>query len=250
VPKILLLDIETAPAKVYCWGLWNQNIGLNQIIEPGRTLCWGAKWLGNKEIYYADERRGARRMFQKVHELLSVADAVVTYNGDKFDLPRLNGAFVEMGLGPIPPVASIDLLKTVRKLGAQSNKLAFIAPHLRIGEKMNTGGFELWTECLAGRRDAWDRMRRYNVQDVLLLGRLYNVLRPYIKNHPRLHAKVAERPSCRVCNSTHIQFRGPYFTKEIEYDRYQCQGCGTWDKRQKPSQKKVASRNNRNSNKG
>ena len=50
--KILLLDIETAPNRVYCWGLWDQNIGLNQIEEPGYTLCFSAKWHGQKEIIF------------------------------------------------------------------------------------------------------------------------------------------------------------------------------------------------------
>ena len=34
-PRILLLDIETAPNKVYVWGMWNQNIAANQVVEDG-----------------------------------------------------------------------------------------------------------------------------------------------------------------------------------------------------------------------
>ncbi len=41
-PKILLLDIETAPHRVYAWGLWGQDIYLDQIEAPGYTLCWAA----------------------------------------------------------------------------------------------------------------------------------------------------------------------------------------------------------------
>lgn len=245
-PKILLLDIETAPAKVYVWGLWNQNIGLNQIIEPGRIISWGAKWLGKKEMMYHDDWDGPEPMFRAIHRLLCEADAVVTYNGDGFDLPRLRGAFVEHNLGPVPPVTSIDLLKTVRGLGAQSNKLAFIAPHLRIGEKVKTGGFELWSAYLDGYEDARDRMRVYNFRDVQLLGKLYNALRPYIKNHPRLYPKQ-DRPACKVCSSTHIQFRGDYSSGEILYDRFQCQRCKSWDK--VPKKAEAKSRNNRNSTK-
>jgi uncharacterized protein YprB with RNaseH-like and TPR domain len=230
-PKILLLDVETAPATAYIWRLFDENIGLDQLINPSRIICWGAKWLGRKEFMYADERaHGPGHMFGKIHTILSSADAVVTYNGDRFDLPRLNGSFVEFGLPPTPPVTSIDLLKTVRKLGVQSNKLAFIAPHLKIGNKVKTEGFKLWADCLAGNDRAWGKMRIYNEQDVRLLGRLYNVLKPYIKNHPRMYAKQDGRPSCRVCSSARIQYRGKYFTKELQYNRFQCQQCGTWDK--------------------
>ena len=31
-PKILLLDVETAPASVYVWGLYEQNINIEQLI--------------------------------------------------------------------------------------------------------------------------------------------------------------------------------------------------------------------------
>jgi len=51
--KVLMLDIETSPHKAYVWGLWNVNIALNQIEEPGSTLCWAAKWLGDKPLMFA-----------------------------------------------------------------------------------------------------------------------------------------------------------------------------------------------------
>ena len=61
-PRLLLLDIETSPAIVYCWRLHDENIGIDQIISPGRTICWGAKWYGERPMYYADERGGAKKM--------------------------------------------------------------------------------------------------------------------------------------------------------------------------------------------
>ena len=51
--KILYLDIETAPNLVFTWGLFNQNIGLNQIVKPGYTLCFAAQWEGKKEIVFS-----------------------------------------------------------------------------------------------------------------------------------------------------------------------------------------------------
>jgi len=54
--KILFLDIESAPSRVYTWGLFNQNIALNQIEEPGYTLCWAAKWFGKKKMLFSSVR--------------------------------------------------------------------------------------------------------------------------------------------------------------------------------------------------
>ena len=47
--KILLLDIETSPNMVYAWGLFKQNLSIDHIIEAGSTLCWAARWLGDKD---------------------------------------------------------------------------------------------------------------------------------------------------------------------------------------------------------
>ena len=30
-PKVLVFDIETSPIISYVWGLWNNDVGLNQI---------------------------------------------------------------------------------------------------------------------------------------------------------------------------------------------------------------------------
>ena len=226
-PRLLLLDIETAPAIVYTWGLFDVSIGIDQIIEPGRIICWGAKWLGKKEMLYADERVGKKKMFVQIHALMSEADAIVTYNGDGFDLPKLNGAFVEHDLPPVPPSSSIDLFKTVKTLGFQSNKLAFIAPFLKIGTKVKNEGFPLWSACLAGDATAWKRMQRYNAGDVSLLQGLYETLRPYIRNHPYLGSD-STAGGCPVCSSRRSQSQGVRRTKAFIIQRLQCQNCGSW----------------------
>lgn len=223
-PKILLLDIETAPATAYVWKLFDENIGLEQLISPSRMLCWGAKWYRG-EYFSADERTDRLGMLKALHDLLGAADAVVTYNGDRFDLPKINGEFVANGIHPVAPIPSIDLYRTVKQLGYQSNKLMFIGEHLGIGKKVDTGGFKLWAQVLAGDERSWAKMLRYNKQDVVLLEKLYTKLRPYIKTHPKLHVG---RERCPACGSASVQRRGVRRTKAFLIERLNCQGCGTW----------------------
>lgn len=225
-PKILLLDIETAPATAYVWSLFDDHVNLDRLITPSRMLCWAAKWYrGGWHI--ADERGNRMAMLKSLHALLSEADAVVTYNGDKFDLPKINGEFVAAGLDPVPPIPSIDLYKTVKKLGYLSAKLLYVSQYLGIGEKAETGGFKLWADVMAGDEKAWAKMLRYNKQDVALLERLYTKLRPYIKSHPALH--MAEgRTVCPACGSAKVQRRGNRRTKAFVIERLHCQGCGAW----------------------
>lgn len=227
--KILFLDIETKPILAYVWRLFDQNIGLNQIVEPGGTICVGAKWMGEREmIFVSDWNDGHQKMIETMHELISEADGVVTYNGDKFDLPKLNGEFVKAGLIPPKPPTSIDIYKTVRQLGFDSGKLDFVGPYLELGQKVKHEGFDLWTKTMAGDPAAQKRMERYCIQDVRLLERVYKRLRPYVKNHPNVNLEIDIPNVCGACGSKHVHKRGFRNTKMYRVQQLQCQDCGSW----------------------
>lgn len=227
INRILILDIETKPVLAYVWRLWDQNVGLNQIVDNGGIICVGAKWLGERETYlYSDWQHGHQEMLEAIHAMVSEADAVITYNGDRFDLTKLNGEFLLAGLLPPPPITSIDVLKAVKKLGFISGKLAFVGPLLTKGKKMETGGFDLWTKVMAGNAIAQKRMAAYCIQDVRLLEKVYTKIKPYIKNHP--HLGTVGKTACGACGSTHTQSRGYRRTKAFRIQRLQCQTCGSW----------------------
>ena len=228
-PRILMLDIETAPAVAYVWQLWDVNsIGLDQLVAPGRTICASWQWLGSSKVEFGAEwdAEGKDVFLRRLHEDMSKADAIITYNGDKFDLPKLNGEFIQLGLAPPAPSASIDLRTTVKKLGFTSGKLAHVGPLLRVGSKVKHEGFSLWADVLKGEPRAQAKMERYNKQDTRLLGKLYKRLLPYIKNHPYLHDTPPT--SCPSCGSNKTQHRGVRRTKSFSIERIQCQGCGSW----------------------
>jgi hypothetical protein len=221
-PRLLGLDIETAPAIAYVWGMHDQNIGLDQLVQPSRVLCWSAKWFGEKKILYMDERSGARKMLSTLRDLMEESDGVVTYNGSAFDLQKLDGEFIFHRLPPCPPLTHIDLYKTVRQLGYISGKLAFVGPHLKLLSKEKTGGFALWVGCMNGDKKSWAEMRKYNMRDTEILELLYNSLKPYIKSHPALGS------GCPVCQGTRLQQRGFRRTTVSKIARLQCQDCGSW----------------------
>ncbi|CAN5950622.1 unnamed protein product [Sphagnum jensenii] len=83
-------------------------------------------------------------------ELLEGADAIVTYNGNKYDLPKIKGHLMLMGLNCPPPPTSIDLIKTIKSMGFVMARLAYIAPLLDVGAKMKHEGFNLWRAVLEG----------------------------------------------------------------------------------------------------
>lgn len=225
--KTLVLDIETRPTTAYVWQLYDVTISLDQIVDAGGVLCFGAKWLNDKTtFFFSDWQHGHTRMVKEAHALLSQADAVITYNGDKFDLPKLQGEFLLSLLPPPPPITSIDVIKVVRKLGLLSSKLGFVGPFISAGEKVKHEGFSLWKNVIAGHKPSQKKMQTYCLQDVLLLEKVYKKILPYIHNHPRLMDGSAE--ACGACGQHRLQKRGVRRTKSFTIQRLQCQACGSW----------------------
>jgi len=228
--RLLLLDIETAPNKVYTWGLFKQNISINQIVEPGYTLCWAAKWYGQREVMFDSVHdSNPKKMVKGIHKLLDEADVVVHYNGQRFDIPKLNSEFILYGMDPPSQYRQIDLLKTTRsQFGFTSNKLDYVTQHLEIGAKVKHLGMDLWRDCMADCPKAWKTMRKYNIQDVKLLEDYYNRILPWIKNHPNWGVYLdADRPTCSHCGSVKVKKNGLERSNRQTYQRYKCTDCGT-----------------------
>lgn len=221
-PKILLLDIETKPAIVATFGIRDQHITHKQILKDGGTICVGMKWAGQKRVRVVSEwRHGYDAMLKEVHAALSEADAVATFNGARFDMPKLMGNFLVAGMPPPPPPTQIDIFKTTRKMGFISNKLDYVAPLLGLGSKVKHEGLEMWLKVMAGNRAAQRKMAHYCAGDVILLEQVYERVKPYIADHPHLGQPCP-------CGSDHFQHRGYTKTKSFKTERLQCQGCGTW----------------------
>ena len=230
--KVLTLDIETSPATAYVWGTFKQNIAISQIIEPTRMLSYSAKWLDGKQETHGEWEYGSRGLFiKRLHELLDEADIVVTYNGKTFDLPHINREFILFGLLPPAPYGHVDLYQVVRsKFRFQSGKLAWVVQALELDRKMDTGGFDLWVQVLAGVPKARRTMLRYNAKDVKITEQLYTELRPWITTGPNVALIDGTTHACPRCASTDVQKRGVQRTSVSTFQRYQCNDCGAWSR--------------------
>ena len=49
--RVLILDIETAPMLGYIWGMWKQNVAINQLQSDWFCFTWAAKWLFEDRVY-------------------------------------------------------------------------------------------------------------------------------------------------------------------------------------------------------
>lgn len=180
--KILFLDIETTPMQVYTWGLWDQNISIDQIIKSTEMLCFGARWLGTKKVIFKSVHHdGKEAMLEELHKLMDEADLLVGWNSAAFDHKHINREFFENGMTPPSPVKDLDLMSVVKSnFLFPSNKLDYVAQKLEVGAKVKHSGFSLWLRCMEGDDKAWAEMKKYQLQDVNLLLDLYDLLLPWL----------------------------------------------------------------------
>ncbi|BCO56127.1 hypothetical protein MINTM005_13710 [Mycobacterium intracellulare] len=234
-PKILTLDIETQPATAEVWSLWDQNIGIQQIVEPSSVLCFAAKWEHQKQVQFFAEWDGRGIMLDAAHELLDEADYVVTWNGRKFDIPHLMGEFLLTKRTPPSPHRDIDLFLVAKKnFNLMSNKLDFYSQQLGVGAKVKNGGFGLWQEIRRPKSEASllrarKLMQKYNEADVVLTEKLFRQMRPWISgmNCPAYNEELG-KPGCTRCGSTNLNARGWAYTTTLRYRRFRCMDCGGW----------------------
>lgn len=226
--RILVIDIETAPNIAHVWGLYNVNVGINQIVEPGRILGFAYKWIGEKPIHWVDEQAGHDAMIRAAHELLTECDVAVHFNGARFDIPHFNREFLLAGMAPPRPYKQIDLLKTVRaQFRFASGKLDFVSQQLGLGAKVKHEGHALWVACMAGDVKAWGRMGRYARQDVALTEKLFHVLLPWLTTVPHL-GQLAKAGGCWACGSDKLRRDGEFTAFVTSYPLHQCTNCGAW----------------------
>jgi len=242
--QILLLDIETAPNTAHVWGLWNQNVSINQLMESSYVMCWAAKWLGKKEVMFDSIMENTHKnMIKRIHRLLDECDAVIHYNGSKFDIPTLNKEFLLHGMNPPSPYKEIDLLKTSRsRFKFPSNKLDYVAQQLGVGQKTHHEGHELWLKCMAKDRKAWKTMKKYNMNDVVILEKVYQKMLGWIKTHPN-HNHFTVDQVCPSCGSDQLHKRGTCCNIKSVFQRYQCQNCGKWSRSNRAKMVKPSSSN-------
>jgi DNA polymerase elongation subunit (family B) len=236
--KILLIDIEVAPNTAHVWGIFDQNISINQLLESSYTLCYAAKWYGNPKIMFDSvQKSGKDKMLASVHALLDSADAIVHYNGSRFDIPILNKEFLLSGMPPPSPAKHIDLLQVARRqFRFVSNKLDYVAQALGLGGKTEHEGHTLWVKCMNDDRKAWKIMEEYNKNDVVLLEKVYDKFKGWIKQHPN-HNAYSPDICCPNCASRKLQSRGTQRSRVAVYQRFQCQACGSWSRSIKAEKK-------------
>lgn len=237
-PKVLILDIETLPMEVYAWSMWNQNFGLEQVIKHTTILSWSAKWLGAPadSVMYQDVRnekdvRNDKAILAPLRSLLVEADCVITQNGVRFDLPKINYRLAANKYKPYPKPKDIDTLKVAKSVfGFDSNKLEHLTDlfctKYKKSKHKKFPGFSLWRACLEGNKEAFQEMEEYNKIDVLSLEELYiDHLMPWDDTVNFAAWSDEYKFRCNCGNDEFVEVK-PKVTKKSKFAQHVCTNCG------------------------
>lgn len=243
-PRILVVDIETAPLELYGWKLFDENFSLEQIKTDWTILSFAAKWLGEKKIIYADtggkgveQVRNDRPLMLPLWKLLDDADIVVAQNGKKFDIRKINARLIAHGFPPPSPSRVVDTMLVARKYFAfTSQKLKYTSEVLGTKHKdehEEFPNFKLWAEVLKDNPRAWAVMKRYNKRDIIATEEVYLKTRAWDMEHPNLGTFSSnEQHQCPHCGSDQVIGRNGW--REVKqqgvYKRYWCKACGGWSR--------------------
>jgi hypothetical protein len=241
-PKVVFLDIETLPDLIEVLKIY-PRLG----DYPGQTLkatitsiiCFGYALLDDKTVHvqsawdYPDRwQENVNDDFELckfIYELLKDADAVVTHNGKRFDWRFIQTRLMKHKLPTLPKINHIDTCELAkRNLYLFNNRLGTLGKFLTDEDKMENGGWDLWVNVHRRQLDAMELMVKYCRQDVALLRKVFQVLRPFATNMPNhnLYA-IGAQNICPSCGSTRLHGHGYHVTKTNSYHRYRCQDCGS-----------------------
>jgi predicted SprT family Zn-dependent metalloprotease len=230
-PKILTLDIETSPMEVYSYGLYDQNHGVDQIIKDWQLLSFAAKWLHKKTVIQNDMSKGSEEdLVVDLRLLMEQADIIVTQNGKKFDIKKINAKIIEYSLKPAKRCQQFDTRMEAKKLyNFPSYSLEYMSKKLnkkytKLKHKKFPGQ-ELWTECLNNNPKAWKEMAKYNKWDVLATEELFIKMRPYSNAINWCVYYGTDELICG-CGSAKFNDNGHNYTATGKFKRYSCAKCG------------------------
>lgn len=235
--RVLVYDIENSPTLGWTWSRYQTDVLAVEQEFFIMSVAW--KFLDENEghvIGLPDFRKRYKAdptddyaIVEKLHQLHSDADLLIAHNGNSFDQKKTNARYLIHGFPPPEPYKQIDTyLEAKKHFAFSANKLGALGEMLGLGGKADNGGFGTWLSAMRGDKGAWETMKAYNLQDVLLLEQIYLRMRPWIAGHPNIAMLKGTMDGCPKCGSTNLTRQGYKRTMVATRQQWKCQDCGGW----------------------
>lgn len=231
-PRILIFDVETAPAIVATFSLYPESINHTNIIKDWFIICASWKELGAKKVdSVAITKAGDDyNVVKKLRNALASADVLIGQNLDKFDIKKLTARLMYHRLPPLPHIPTIDTLKESKKVSSHiSHRLDYLCKHLNGQGKLDTSP-GLWLKAMNADKKAVREMQKYCGIDVVRTEELYQIIKPYLKQTVHIGALVGNgNVSCKNCGSKDLAKNGIRYTATgLNRQEWKCNDCGAY----------------------
>ena len=231
-PKVLYIDIETSLNVCVSFYIGSKvSLSAEQIIKERAIICisymWDT-WSKPKTVYW-DKDQSDKELLIKLSKVISEADILVHHNGDKYDIPFINGRLLYHKLPPLGPIPSVDTLKYSRgSFYLNSHRLDYLGKYCKLGGKSDTGGLKRWIDITVhNNRKEMKLMGMYCERDVILLRDFYKRVSPYANSRHHIGIMAGGvREDCPQCGQDSPIKWGTYTSSIGIYQKYRCKGCG------------------------
>jgi hypothetical protein len=179
----LFIDIESSFNIVSSWRIGSKiNLSHDNIIEEKKIICLSYSWDDSDKVQTLSwNSDGDAKLLLEFSKLLNEDVILVGHNSDGFDIPFIRTRCIYHGI-PFPAkLQTIDTLKMARNsFSFNNNKLDYIAKFLGLGEKVSTGGLQLWNDVILKKdKEALKNMIDYCENDVIITKKVYQKLQDY-----------------------------------------------------------------------
>lgn len=240
--KDTYIDIETGLGAYKQWSTGKTYLGTRNILLEPTILCAAWKDKDDTTIQYTDSLKYKKapkdsilkwipddsQICKDIVEGLRNTDVAIAHNGDKFDIPWINGRCWVNGLPSIGSISTVDTYKLVKKnLRLQGYSLDYLRKLRGDSGKIKTS-YEMWERIVFHKdMDVLQEMVDYNIEDVLILEEFHNDIKQIDTTIKRNQIDHPDAP-CPFCGKKHKQLRGRIKNLKTWRRRMQCQGCGAF----------------------
>jgi uncharacterized protein YprB with RNaseH-like and TPR domain len=220
------------PARVLIFDLETTNLSA----DFGWIICWGWKWLGEKNAHVKsvlDFKHGAyvtdKHLLTQIYGEVKQADLVVGWYSSRFDWPYLQSRLLLAQGRILPPIPHVDGWWTARKkLKLHSNRLDSVQKFLQLPTPKTAILPTHWTLAQQGHHQSIEYIKQHCYYDVECLEQAYLVLRPLVQGHPNVSLSKLTCDHCPVCGSPRVSHVKDKFNRVTQSPLYRCVDCKAW----------------------
>lgn len=173
-PRILYIDLETAPLLGYAFQMWEADI--LEVVRNTFILCYAYKWEHEREAHVVSLRqfKGYKKrphddgeLCKALWKLVDEADIIISQNGISFDAKVMNARFLYHKLPPPRSYIMVDTYRIFKKFfKMDSNSQDRVGQFLGTARKKKHHGSRTWIGCINGEVSEWKIMEEYNLGDI------------------------------------------------------------------------------------